>query len=192
MGTRLDHPVSQVMGQTSRFPLPQHQWHRRAGARPCCWEPGNAPGLISTWGTWCPWVTPVLASSTSSHSCENPPVGTAVRMLSGMGAASLPCPRGHPIRGPAVGAGSPGGTLFWRRARRAGIPPQGPGAHPIPHILPHWGTLMASLGRDGIPLEGWDARSGWRSDSPSSYRAISISTITGRSPTHPGMQGEAG
>lgn len=101
-------------------------------------------------------------------------------------------PHGHPIRGPASGAESPEGTPFWRGARRVGVTPQGPGAHPIPHILPCWGALTASPGRDGIPLEGRDACPGQCPDSPATDRAISITAITGRSRACPGMPREAG
>lgn len=150
---------------------------------------GHAPGLI---GTWCLWVTLASSQPSPAHSCENPPVGTAARMPRGTAVAPPPCLRGHPISGPASGAESPGGTPFWKGTRRASVTPQGPGAHPIPHILPRWGALTASPGRNGIPLEGRDACPSQRPDSPTTDHTISITAITGGSRACPGMPGEAG
>lgn len=137
------HPVSQVTGQVSSFPPPWHSWHRRAGDKPCCREPGTFLDSSARGARGSPWHPPCLA-----YSYENPAVGMAARMLSSTGAASPPCLHGHTIGGPAPGAGSPGGALFWSGARRAGIPPRGPGTR-TPFL-----TSCPSGSSDGIPREG--------------------------------------
>lgn len=173
--------MSQVTEQVSCFPLPQHQQYRRAGAKPCCREQDRLLDSSAHEACGLPRPPPWPA-----HACENPPMGTAVRMASGTGVASLPCLQEHPI------CRSPGGIPFWREARRASIPPGGLGTHPIPHILPRWEVLTASPGRDGIPLEGQDTCPGRCPDSPSSNCAVSISAITESSRARPRTPGKAG